>query len=140
MTNCTHLIFEQSHCVGCHGYRCIAFGRKKKLSDVSVCRDGEEWVVCPRYLAAATAKPSGIGVLGMPGSTTDVAAPRVIPVSSPQMVGCEYMSVSSSSGCCSNMWCDVGNMVLRSTKKCYSPSTVLECKHYVKAKREGVKT
>jgi len=139
MTNCPYIIFDQSHCAGCHGWRCTAFGRKKKLSDVSVCQAEEEWVVCPRYLATTTAKPSGIGVLGMPGSTTSGAAPLAVPAPPPPATGCEFMSVAGSRGCCSNMWCDAGNMMLRSTKKCYSPSTMAECRLYVKAKRKEAK-
>ena len=131
--HCPYLRFDESHCAGCQGWRCYAFGRKKKISDPSMCQNEEEWDECPRYVDAAT-KSSGIGALGMPRLT-----PKVTPLPPPQPIGCEYMSVSSSRGCCSNMWCDAGNMMLRSTKKCYSPSTVLECKLYVKAKREGVK-
>jgi len=136
MASCPYLKLEQSHCAGCQGYRCLAFGRKKKVSDsdLETCKVESEWEECPRYLDATATKPSGIGVLGTPRLT-----PRVTPLPPPQPTGCVYLGVTSGETCCSNMWCYANNMPLRTTKTCYSPSSTAECRYFVKASRAGVK-
>ena len=50
MVNCPYLIYEASHCASCTGWSCNVFGRKKRLSDTSMCIVNEEWIECPRYL------------------------------------------------------------------------------------------
>jgi len=49
MVNCPYLIYEASHCAACTGWACNAFGRKKRLTDISMCQDNEEWLECTRY-------------------------------------------------------------------------------------------
>jgi len=139
MTNCVYLIFEQSHCAGCHGWRCTAFGRKKKLSDSMICQNEEEWTECPRYLAATTARPSGIGVLGMPGSMSDTLGELAVAVPQPQALPCEYLGMPANDGWCCHQWCIAGNVAVRSTKVCNSPPSRAECRYYVDGKRRGVK-
>jgi hypothetical protein len=133
MANCPYLKLEQSHCAGCTGWRCLAFGRKKKISDPSTCQNEEEWDECPRYVDATT-KPSGIGVLGMPRLT-----PRVTPLPPPQAPQCEYLGIPPGGEACCFMWCYGGNVPLRTTKTCHSPSSMTECRYFIKASRAGVK-
>lgn len=142
MVNCPYLTFDKSHCAGCHGWRCTAFGRKKKLSDVSVCQSEEEWGACPRFLDASTTRPSGIGVLGIgiSRSVSDISRQRVVVIPQPQALSCEYLGIPPGGEACCFQWCYAGNRPVRSTKTCFSPPSRAECKHFVKAKREGVKS
>ena len=129
--SCPYLSYDESHCAGCRGWRCIAFGRKKKLSDVSICQNDEEWPECPRYLEAAGGS-SGIGVLGMPG------VPRSESLPLPQVLPCIYLGMPDGGGCC-HKWCIAGNVAVRSTKVCNSPPSRAECKYYIQGRRRGVK-
>jgi len=49
MVNCPYLIYEASHCAACTGWFCVVFGRKKKLTDISMCKVNAEWLDCTRY-------------------------------------------------------------------------------------------
>jgi len=135
---CPYLRFDESHCAGCRGWRCIAFGRKKKLSDISICQNEEEWSECPRYLDATVAKPSGIGSLGMPGSTVVASVPRATPLPAPHAIGCKYLGPPPGGACCYK-WCYAGSVPLRTTKICLSPPSRAECKYYVDGIRRRLK-
>ena len=130
--SCPYLRYDESHCAGCRGWYCAAFGRKKKLSDTVVCQDGEEWPECPRYIDTIGAKPVGIGVLGMPRSTA------VAPPPPSQALPCIYLGMPEGGGCC-HQWCVAGNVAVRSTKVCNSPPSRDECKYYIQGIRRGVK-
>ena len=153
MVKCPYLKYDQSpSCVACTGWRCYAFGRKKKVSDTSVFMDEDEWLECPRYVDATApkevdpipvVKASGIGVIGAPGSATKVA-PRVRAPTRPKAPvisgDCPYLGpVPMGETACCGMWCYSTYGPVRTGTTCQSPPSWRECKHVFSAHRRGVK-
>ena len=146
MVNCPYLIYETSHCAGCTGWSCNAFGRKKRLSDTSMCVLNEEWLECPRYtkkIGSVTkvdpipvVKLRGIGVVSPPGEKRE----SVKTVASIPLPGddCPYLAPDPPGAtCCSGFHCRAANVSLRAFKICKVPP-YHECQRYQKAVRQGV--
>lgn len=141
MVNCPYLIYEASHCAGCTGWACQAFGRKKRLSDTSMCVVNEEWLECPRYTAKiekVTKSPDpipvvkldeGIGVVSLPGKKIpeSVAVERAA-LAPPPGEDCPYLGpVPLGEVACCGFWCHANNTPIRTTTACKSPPTWREC-------------
>lgn len=158
MVNCPYLIYEPSSCVACTGWVCQAFGRKKRLSDTSVCVDEEQWVECPRYLQKVTPvkePESEEEVIELPpteevtstqtiGETITVTAePESVEVQAPlpaPSTDCPYLGpVPAGKEACCGFWCYAYDSPIRTTTACNSPPTWRECKGFMKAASRGVK-
>jgi len=138
---CPYLRYDESHCAGCRGWYCAAFGRKKKMSDISICQSEEEWLECPRYMDASSGKSSGIGVLGAPKPKVIIErVSRANPIPTPNLPpGCEYMGIPPGGPACCFVWCYADNRAIRSTKICRHKPSKSECRYFIQAKRRGVK-
>ena len=148
MVNCPYLIYETSHCAACTGWSCNAFGRKKRLSDTSMCVVNEEWLECPRYTTkiGTVKEPApipivsvkGIGVLSPPGKIPESVARARATSAPPPGEDCPYLEADPvGATCCSGFHCRAINAPLRSYKICRSPP-FHECQRYQKAVRLGV--
>ena len=124
MADCPYLLFEASHCRACSGFFCTAAGRKKKISNPSMCKDEEEWIECPRYLA--TLSPSERAALAEAGTTTKKLR---VPIATPITVKkCPYLGPRPDGGCC-GMWCYGINKYLKLSHKTCGPGW-LNCGRY----------
>jgi len=148
MVNCPYLIYETSHCAGCTGWSCTVFGRKKRLSDTSMCVVNEEWIECPRYTTKiGTVKEpdpipvvsvKGIGVLLPPGEIPEAVAVERAASAPPPGDDCPYLAPDPPGAtCCSGFHCRAANVSLRAFKICKVPP-YHECQRYQKAVRQGV--
>ena len=148
MVKCPYLVYEQSQsCVACTGWRCVSLGRKKKISDNSVCMDEAEWIDCVRYVESTApekvepipiVKASGIGVIGQPKTVVvkDPTRPKA-PVPS---ADCPYLGpVPEGEVACCGMWCYSTYGPIRTGTTCQSRPSWQECKHVFSAHRRGVK-
>ena len=137
MGNCPFLVLEQSHCAGCSGYFCTAFGRKKKLNDLTDCRKEALWSVCPRYTSnvdkLVPVKRPGIGVIGQPAQPVRLVAPR------PALDVCPFLGPPPPGVCNCPLWCHAGSHVVRSSKVCHSRPSRVECRDYQSGMKRGVK-
>ena len=118
MADCPYLDFKASSCRGCSGFFCTAKGRKKKLSDTSMCKNEEEWIECPRYLA--TLSPFERASLAEAGTVPIV--PRVT------IKKCPYLGSRPDGQCC-GMWCYGINKYLKLPHKTCGPGW-LSCGRY----------
>lgn len=143
--NCPYLHYEASHCAGCTGWHCYVFGRKKRLSDTSMCANEDEWVECPRYLKKVaptdpdgipTVQLRGIGVLGAPRVR---GAPRMRRPPLPAD-DCPYLGpVPTGEKACCGYWCYSTGGPIRSVKACHSRPSWRECKFLFQGQRRKVK-
>lgn len=144
MVNCPYLIYEASHCAACTGWSCTAFGRKKRLSDTSMCTVNEEWIECPRYTTKiGTVKEpepipvvsvKGIGVLSPPGKIPESVARSRAASAPPPGEDCPYLGpVPVGEVACCGFWCHASDTPIRTTTACTSPPTWRECPESFKA-------
>jgi len=131
VADCPYLNFEASHCRACSGFFCTAAGRKKKISDPSMCK--EEWVECPRYLV--TLSPSERVTLAETGTFTKKLKVPITPRVTMKM--CPYLGPRPDGGCC-GMWCFAVNARARLPRRTCGPSW-LGCKRYMKGFENKVK-
>ena len=133
MTDCQYLDHKVSHCRGCSGYFCTAGDKRKKLSDIKMCRDDEEWVDCPRHLSTlshdvrkALAKSAPSQKLVKTHLRASVSRKR-----------CPYLGPMPNGECCGN-WCyGVGRYLKLAHKTC--GSGWLDCGRYQKGFENKVK-
>ena len=149
MVNCPYLRHETSHCSGCTGWHCYAFGRKKKLSDQAMCIDDAEWPECPRYRKKVestkkapdpipTVQFRGIGVVSPPG-VKRVTHRRPAPPPPPPD-DCPYLGpVPAGETACCGLWCYATNGPVRTGTTCQSPASWRECREMFAASRRRVK-
>lgn len=131
MVNCPYLLYEPSSCVACTGWFCDVFGRKKKLTDTSMCTITEEWLECPRY----TTK---VGTVTEDEETLDEPVDLETYVPPPVSDDCPYLGPAPTGAtCCSDFWCHAINVALRAYKICRRPP-FHECQRYQKAVKYGV--
>ncbi len=120
MVDCPYLDFKASSCRGCSGFFCTAKGRRKKLSDTSMCRDEREWVECPRYLGTLGAAERAL--LTTPEEhKAHVAAARA-------SVRCPYRGPRPDGQCCGEHCYAVGAYLKLPHKTC--KSGWLDCGRY----------
>lgn len=148
MVKCDYLTYDQSQsCAGCTGWRCYAFGRKKKVSDTTVCMEEEEWIECPRYVKAVepekiepipVVKAKGIGVIGQPKTAVFKDPTRPKPNTLP--ADCPYLGpIPKGKTACCGIWCYATDGPLRTGTTCHSRPSWQECKRLFEAHRKGVK-
>lgn len=125
MVDCPYLSFKASHCRGCSGFFCTAKGRKKKISDPSMCKDEEERIECPRYLA--TLSPTELAALVE--AVTTLEKHEVI-VAQVKPKKCPYLGPRPDGQCC-GLWCYGINKYLKLPHKTCGPGW-LDCGRYWK--------
>ncbi len=158
MVNCSYLTYEPSHCTACTGWFCNVFGKRKKLTDTSMCVNKEDWLICTRYTKVNPVKESEveeevielplteevITSTGVDMETSKVSVePEPVPEPEPEPVqvwvppppptsDCPYLGpVPVDAVACCGFWCHASNTAIRTTTACTSPPSWRECKKYV---------
>ena len=128
MANCPYLIWKDSKgCVNCLGWRCTA-GREKKLTDVSMCQNEDEWIECPKYLSK---QPEAETTTLSNAIPSDVITFKVeVPA---QLATCPYLGDILDAGCCSATCHAKGVRV--AIRKCRDWEN---CTRYLIAKLSGI--
>lgn len=162
MVNCPYLTYDPSHCAACTGWFCVVFGQKKRLTDTAMCINNEDWLTCTRYTRKiGTAKEpepeTKEEVIELPPTEevttiTGVDMETIRVVVEPEPIEARVPTPAPSSDCpnlgpvpagkvaCCGFWCHANDSPIRTTTACTSPPTWRECRRYVKASRQGVKT
>jgi len=165
MVNCPYLTYEPSHCTACTGWFCNVFGRRKKLTDTSICTDNEEWLECTRYktpIGTVTEPEPELEVeeevielppteeattftafIGGDVETIEVVfEPETVEAAQPPprpSNDCPYLGpVPADKVACCGFWCYADDSPIRTTTACTSPPTWRECRPRVKASRREV--
>ena len=152
MSECPYLSFSESKsCANCTGYRCVAYGRAKKLTDVALCKEG--YRECPRYVDAAGVKVEEPKVFTTNTGNFDTTTVKVEVPPPPQvkayikspcgcgeeirLSNCPYQSTNPPPGMkpCTGVWCHANNKSVRVPKNCWNFQI---CTVYLMSKFKGV--
>lgn len=158
MSECPYLKFSESKsCVNCTGYRCVAYGREKKLSDTTQCKSN--YMECLRYIdiMGVKEKPMNIPTISPETakellenseagdiSITPLQFTKPVFIRNPCGCGedvrlslCPYQSTTLPEGksSCTGVWCYANNKSIRVPKNCWNYSI---CTVYLMSKFKGV--
>ena len=152
MSDCPYLIFRESKsCTSCTGFKCLAYGREKKLSDTSICKG--DYNECQRYVDAEKTRliaPASASVESTEEKLVDPTSPTVVELPKPVFVknpcgcgedirlsNCPYQSTKLPEGkqSCTGVWCYANNKSVRVPKNCWNYAI---CTVYLMSKFKGV--
>jgi len=129
MADCPYLNFEASHCRACSGFYCTAAGRKKKLSDPSMCKTEEEWIECPRYVVIQGERAVRVKTRTLKNTVKTTPKKYEAHMAAVKVRGwCPYLGPRPDGKCCGK-WCYAINVYLKLPHKTCGPGW-LKCGRY----------